>query len=255
MERNEKRVLVAAVVLLLIFFGGLGYAYRSYGVRIPSCVTDIRPFDEGTIIQRGEKDFEVQMVARMWAFEPKEVILPPGSKVTLYLSTADVVHGMQVLGTNVNLMAIPGTVNLAEVTFDQEGEFPVVCHEYCGRNHQNMAGKFIIREGATLEPPVSAEEHVAGMEALFEDYACLLCHTLDASDEEMAPTLKGLFGKSRTLTDGTTVMADEAYLRDAILDPEKHVVEGYDPMPEGDDIPEAEFEAMMDALRQLGEQE
>jgi cytochrome c oxidase subunit 2 len=253
LETHEKRVLYTAVALLLIFFVGLAFAYRTYGVRIPSCVTDVRPFDEGKVIQRGEREFEVQMVARMWAFEPEEVTLPPGANVTLYLSTADVVHGMQILGTNVNLMAVPGSVNLAQVTFDEEGEFLVVCHEYCGRNHQNMAGKFIIKEGATLEPPVPTEALLGGAEALFDEHLCLTCHTLDGSDEEVAPTLKGLFGRTRTLSDGTTLVADEAYLREAILNPEKHVVEGYEPMPELDVIPEEDLQTMLDAMRQLGE--
>jgi cytochrome c oxidase subunit 2 len=255
LETHEKRILIAAVVLLLIFFGGLAYAYRTYGVRIPSCVTDVRPFDEGQVIQRGEGEFEVQMVAKMWAFEPKEVTLPPGANVTLYLSTADVVHGMQILGTNVNLMAVPGSVNLAQVTFDEEGEFPVVCHEYCGRNHQNMAGKFIIKEGATLEPPEPASATVVtdAVEALFEEHLCSSCHTFDGSDEEIAPSLLGLWGSTRTLDDGTTIVADEAYVRDAIVDPEKHVVQGYDPMPELDEIPEADLQKMLDVMRALAE--
>jgi cytochrome c oxidase subunit 2 len=253
LEANEKRILIAAVALLLVFLAGLAFAYQAYGVRIPSCVTDVRPFDRGQVIQRGESEFEVQMLAKMWAFEPGEVILPPGAKVTLYLSTADVVHGMQILGTNVNLMAVPGSVNLAEVTFDEEGEFPVICHEYCGRNHQSMAGKFIIKEGATIEPPRHAEAPAGSAEALFEQYDCLVCHSLDGSNEEVAPTLQGLYGKPRVLTDGATVMADDAYMMDAIVNPEKHVVEGYDPMPELDEIPEADLQVMLDALRQLGE--
>jgi cytochrome c oxidase subunit 2 len=254
LDQHEKRILIAAVALLLVFFGGLALAYRSYGVRIPGCVTDVAPFDEGQVIQRGESDFEVQMVARMWAFEPEQVTLPPGSKVTLYLVSADVVHGMQILGTNVNLMAVPGSVNFAEVTFDEEGEFPVVCHEYCGRNHQNMAGKFVIREGATVEPPAPPAAAVAGdAEELFEEYLCLACHTLDGSENEVGPTLKGLFGRPRTLTDGTTVIADEDYLRDSLLYPEKHVVEGYDPMPELGEISEADLRVMIDAIRELGE--
>lgn len=258
METHEKRILIVAVVLLLIFFGGLAYAYRAYGVRIPSCVTDVRPFDDGVVIQRGDHRYEVQMVARMWAFEPKEVVLPPGSEVTLYLSTADVVHGMQILGTNVNLMAIPGTVNLATVTFDEEGEFPVICHEYCGDKHHNMAGKFIIREGATVTPAAVAEapteESEDEMEELFEEYLCLSCHSLDGSNEEIAPSLKGLYGAPRKLTDGTTVIADDAYLRDAIVYPEKQVVEGYDPMPDLGEIPDEDVQKMVDAIRQMGSQ-
>ncbi len=91
------------------------------------------------------------------------------------------------------------------------------------------------------------------MAELFDEHLCLSCHTLDGSDEEVAPSLKGLFGKSRTLTDGTTVVADEAYLRDSLLYPEKHVVEGYDPMPELDVIPEDDLQIMIDAMKKLGD--
>lgn len=255
METNEKRIFIAAITLLLVFFAGLALAYRAYGVRIPGCVTDVRPFDEGKVVQRGEHQFEVQMVSRMWNFEPQEVVLPPGSEVTLYLSSADVVHGMQILGTNVNLMAIPGTVNLATVTFDREGEFPVVCHEYCGAKHQSMAGKFVIREGATLaqaQPAPAAVTEKVG--ALFDEYLCLSCHTLDGSDEEVAPSLLGLYGKLQTFADGSSAVVDDAYLRDAIVHPEKQVVAGYDPMPEVGEIPEEDVRAMVDAIRQLGQQ-
>jgi cytochrome c oxidase subunit 2 len=255
LEPNEKKIFIAAVVLLLIFFAGLLFAYRSYGVRVPDCVTDVSPFREGKIIQRGEHQFEVQMVARMWAFEPKEVVLPPGSDVTLYLASADVVHGMQILGTDVNLMAVPGTVNLATVTFDREGEFPVVCHEYCGAGHQNMAGKFVIRESAAVAPagPGAPPGTATGVskEAMedFDEYLCLSCHSLDGSNEEV----KGLYGKPQTLTDGTTVIADDAYLRDAIVHPGKQVVQGYDPMPELGEIPDEEVQEMIDAIRKLGD--
>jgi len=255
-ESNEKRILIAAVVLLLVFFAGLGFAYRTYGVRIPSCVTDVSPFDEGKIIQRGDHQFEVQMLARMWSFEPQEVVLPPGSDVTLYLSSADVVHGMQILGTNVNLMAIPGTVNLATVHFDREGEFPVVCHEYCGDKHQSMAARFVIRAGATLPPAAGpgSGAPTEKMEELFDEYLCLSCHSLDGSNTEVAPSLKGLYGTTRTLTDGTTVVVDDAYLRDSILHPEKQVVRGYDAMPDLGEIPEEDLQAMIEAIHRLGGQ-
>jgi cytochrome c oxidase subunit 2 len=251
LEANEKRVLIVAVVLLLFFLAGLVFAYQAYGVRIPGCVTDVRPFKEGKVVQRGERDFEVQMLAKMWAFEPKEVTLPPGAKVALYLSTADVVHGMQILGTNVNLMAVPGSVNFAEVTFDKEGEYAVVCHEYCGRNHQSMAGKFVIRAGAAPTPAISPGTPTADDAKLFDRYLCTSCHSFDGSEEDGAPSLRGLFGKPRKLTDGTTVIADEAYLRESILHPDKQVVKGYDPMPESDAIPEADLRKMLDAIKRM----
>ena len=256
MEKNEQRVLTAAIALMVVFFVGLIHAYRAYGVRIPSCVTDVRPFDEGKVIQRGEKDFEVHLVARMWSFEPEEVELPPGAHVTIYITSADVVHGFQIVGTNVNLMAVPGTVNVAEIRFDKAGTHLALCHEFCGFGHERMAGRFVIREappGPVATPaPVAAAEAIPG-EKLFDKYECVACHTLDGT-EGLGPSLKGLFGTTRTLTDGTQVTADEGYLRESILDPNRKIAEGFDP----DSMPpigvlDQDLDAMIDAMRRLSE--
>jgi cytochrome c oxidase subunit II len=257
MERLEKKVLAVSVALMVLFFAGLAYGYRAYGVRIPSCVTDVRPFTEGKVIQRGEKDFEVQLVARMWRFDPRQIELPPGARVTLYLSTPDVVHGVQILGTNVNLMAVPGTVNLAELTFEREGEYLIVCHEYCGVGHQNMAGKIVIRAGAVVAPePGPGQEAVAKLpgEELFDKHDCLGCHTLDGS-EGAGPTFRALFGSTRKLHGGREVIADEAYLVESIVDPDAKVAEGYDEgtMPPYDELAAEDLAAMVEALRQLSQ--
>lgn len=49
----------------------------------------------------------------MWRFEPKEVTVPAGSTLDIYLSTTDVTHGLLLVGTDLNLMAVPGVVNYA----------------------------------------------------------------------------------------------------------------------------------------------
>jgi cytochrome c oxidase subunit 2 len=256
-DRIEKRILTAAVGLMLAFFAGLAFAYKAYRVSIPTCVTNVKPFARGRLIQRGANDFEVQMVARMWSFEPAEVVLPPGARVALYLTSTDVVHGLHIRGTNVNLMAVPGTVNYAEVTFSKAGDYPMICHEYCGRNHQSMSGVFRIVPNAPLPASAptagTAVTPPADTLALFTKHDCVACHTLDGSSEEVAPTLKGVYGRIRELADGTRITADEAYLRDSILHPEKQVVKGYDAMPEVSDIPQADVEAMIQALRALGQ--
>ena len=58
---------------------------------------------------------------------------------------------------------------------------------------------------------------------LYTEY-CAACHSLDGSnDQKMGPTFKGLYLKDRALTNGETVIADEEYLRRAILEPNKEV--------------------------------
>ena len=52
---------------------------------------------------------------------------------------------------------------------------------------------------------------------------CLACH----AQGRVAPPLEGLFGRAVLLDDGSTVIADEAYLRESLLDPNAKVVAGY----------------------------
>jgi cytochrome c oxidase subunit 2 len=77
--------------------------------------------------------------------------------------------------------------------------------------------------GACSQGPTTLEERGEG---LARRSGCLGCHTTDASDGT-APTWKGLFGSERKLDDGSTVTADDAYLRESILQPRAKTVEGY----------------------------
>lgn len=61
--------------------------------------------------------------------------------------------------------------------------------------------------------------------ALLDDLGCSDCH--QTGSPLRAPILPGLFGKAVTLQDGTTVVADEDYLRRSIIDPKAQVVQGY----------------------------
>jgi len=63
----------------------------------------------------------------------------------------------------------------------------------------------------------------------YEAHACMGCHSLDGV-AAVAPSFKGLFGKTETLADGSTVQVDEAYLRESILEPQVKVVKGFAPI-------------------------
>lgn len=139
MDTKEKLAIGGSVTLLTVFFGAVVLVITGYGVTVPDCVTDRKPFEESAIIKVGPNHYEVHSIARMWSFDPYEIEVPPGSEVDLYLTSVDVVHGFHVDNKNVNLMAIPGQVNYTKVRFDKEGEYHIVCHEYCGTGHQNMA--------------------------------------------------------------------------------------------------------------------
>jgi len=148
MSNIEKFAIGLASVLLLVFFGALTYVSADKGIQVPTCITDVEPFTRDTLFQVGENEYELHMVARMWAFQPSEITLPVGAKVNMYVTSQDIIHGFHVNEHNLNLMAVPNAINYFEVTFKEPGTFDFACHEYCGAAHHTMAGRFVIAEGA-----------------------------------------------------------------------------------------------------------
>ncbi len=61
---------------------------------------------------------------------------------------------------------------------------------------------------------------------LFSNYKCAECHSL-AGERIVGPPLNGLYGSKVTLTNGQTVVADDKYLKLAILEPDAQIVNGY----------------------------
>lgn len=80
------------------------------------------------------------------------------------------------------------------------------------------------------------------------------CPSVDGSPR-VGPTWKGLFGKERALADGSTVKADEAYLRESIVDPNAKIAKGFpsDVMPQdfGQKLSEADIEAIIAYIKTL----
>ncbi len=147
MDKSEKLALILSGALLVVFFGAIMYAAMAKDIDVPTCITGMDPFTTDTLFQTGPDSYELQMVARMWAFQPSTVRLPVGSTVDLYVTSQDIIHGFKIEQHNVNLMAVPGAINYIRVTFNKPGEFLYACHEFCGAAHHTMAGRFIIEEG------------------------------------------------------------------------------------------------------------
>jgi len=235
MDRAERTALVLAGILMTVFFAALVYSAAGLNISVPTCVSNVAPFKQGGVIDKGNNHFEVHMVAKMWAFDPPEVRLPPGADVDFYLSALDVTHGMYIEHTNVNLMAVPGSVNAASARFDKEGTYDIICHEYCGTGHQNMMGKIVIAKGAVVAPSAPSPLAAGALgsaqlgQRLFEANGCAACHTTDGSPG-VGPTVKGIFGREVELTTKRKVTADDAYLERSIRNPNVEVVEGFQPL-------------------------
>jgi len=104
---------------------------------------DTSDFRAPGVYQVGENHYAAYVVARQFEFAPgsaQPIQVPANSRVTFYLTSPDVIHGFEVVGTDVNAMVIPGQVTKMTVQFDGPTSYGVVCNEYCGAGHHTMAG-------------------------------------------------------------------------------------------------------------------
>ena len=58
---------------------------------------------------------------------------------------------------------------------------------------------------------------------------CNSCHTIDGAKGE-GPSFKGLYGRTEKFKDGSTIVVDENYIRESILNPQAKVVAGFEPV-------------------------
>jgi cytochrome c oxidase subunit 2 len=151
----ERIWMIAAAAAIVIFLGTIGIGTVAQGLRPPSHVETIDPksvwtdprFANRGVEQTPEGSVRVTGIAMMFAFQPGEIRVPAGKKVTFRLTSADVVHGFQIVGTNANAMVVPGYVTQFSTVFERPGEYLIVCNEYCGLGHHMMMGKLIVEEG------------------------------------------------------------------------------------------------------------
>ncbi len=251
--RLERRIVIISTLFVLTLFGIAAMAINLFHVGLPTCLTDIKPFLKGEVIAHSPDHFEVHYVSRMWAFDPEEIMVPAGSTVDFYVSAKDVTHGLILIGTDMNLMAIPGVVNYARVKFDQPRNYKLLCHEFCGTGHERMAATVRVVDRATFDarqtvpkPPPQTDANYK----LLEAKDCLTCHSIDGS-ESIGPTLKGILGRATKLKSGTTVTADEAYLRESIVKPDAKIVDGFDDVMPVPELTEAELNQILEYLKTL----
>jgi cytochrome c oxidase subunit 2 len=136
---------VGMLVALTVTAFGAGIHLPGVGGRVdPRAVATTPPFDAPGVVQVGPGRYEVRMTAQIWAFAPSEIRVPAGSRVRFRATSKDVVHGLHIPGADLNAMLLPGQVADVEARFDTPGDYPVICHEYCGIAHHTMAARIIV---------------------------------------------------------------------------------------------------------------
>jgi cytochrome c oxidase subunit 2 len=97
---------------------------------------------DGSVTLRG--------IGQQYSFTPSCMVLPTNTLITLRATSADVVHGFLIDGTNINLMLVPGYVSSLNARFDTPGERLMPCHEFCGMGHEGMWGRIKVIDKAAF---------------------------------------------------------------------------------------------------------
>lgn len=182
---------------------------------------------------------EIHVVAKQWmwktqhpsgAREINALHVPLGQPVHLLMSSQDVIHSFFVPAFRVKQDVVPGRDTDLWFQASKIGVFPLLCAEYCGTDHSVMRGKIIVMRPEDyakwlVEQPEGDDLAHQGAK-LFVSQGCSGCHA--PSSNVHAPRLAGIYGRNVQLSDGRTVKADDAYIRDSILQPKRDVVAGYD---------------------------
>ncbi|OFW47749.1 MAG: hypothetical protein A3J29_01495 [Acidobacteria bacterium RIFCSPLOWO2_12_FULL_67_14b] len=149
----ERIWMWAASALVVMFLAAILVPAAVQAIHPPSHVETLDPtklaehpeFATGGVNTRSDGSVVVSVAASMFAFTPNPIEVPANAPITFRITSADVIHGFQVVGTNANAMAIPGYVSQMTVTFATPGRYIIACHEYCGLFHHEMVGTLIVR--------------------------------------------------------------------------------------------------------------
>jgi cytochrome c oxidase subunit 2 len=174
----------------------------------------------------------------MWKFqhpsgqrEINELHVPVGRAVKITMASEDVVHSLWFPSFRVKTDVLPNRYRTMWFQATKTGRFHIFCAEYCGTLHSGMIGSVVVLEPTDYQRWLAGgtEGSLASQgEKLFQKYACNTCH-MDAPGAR-GPVLAGAYGKSRPLTNGSSVVVDDNYIRESILDPQAKIAAGFQPI-------------------------
>lgn len=214
--------IIPFVISMTIFLGGAIVYFNQY-----------RPPEDA---------MEIYVVGKQWMWkiqhttgqrEINELHVPVGRKIKLTMTTEDVLHDFFVPAFRTKIDVVPGRYTTLWFEPTKPGKYRIFCAEYCGLNHSGMGGWVYVMEQRDfdnwLSGNVSGQTPVEAGRDLFENkLGCASCH--QGGQNQRGAVLEGIFGKDVKLANGQTVVADDEYIRNSILNPGGQIVEGYQPI-------------------------
>ncbi len=185
---------------------------------------------------------EIYVVGKQWMWklqhqtgqrEINELHVPVGRNIKLTMTTEDVLHDFYIPAFRTKADVVPGRYTTVWFNATKPGKYHIYCAEYCGLNHSGMGGWVYVMEQRDfdnwLSGNVSGQTPVeAGQDLFMNKLGCASCHAGGAT--QRGAKLEGIYNHEVKLVGGQTVIADDQYIRNSILNPSGQIVEGYQPI-------------------------
>ncbi len=200
---------------------------------------------ETRVVDPNASAIKVHAFQWAWRFEypqgftSDELFLPVNKQVDLQMDSSDVIHSFWVPEFRIKQDVVPGRITEYRITPTLIGSYKVRCAELCGTSHSYMETPVHVVTQAEYDSWIAQQVQAASAalnaggpdagKALVGKFGCLGCHTVNGTPL-VGPSWLGLYGSTVHLSDGTTVTADDAYIKEAILRPSSQVVNGFPPM-------------------------
>lgn len=236
-------VVPTVLVMFMFYFGWVNFEF----IRNP-------PADAMTI----------RVTARQWSWlfyydngrQSDELHVPEGKPVKLIMTSVDVLHCLYIPAYRIKEDCVPGMKTHLWFTATGTGTYDIFCSEYCGVGHSHMRSKVVVTTPDEFEKWYSAKPETTGADLgwkILQAKGCLGCHSLDGT-AKIGPTFKGLRGRSETLIIAgkeKSIVVDDVFIREHILDPRSAAVKGYPPVMPQVTMTEEELKAVAAYLETL----
>jgi cytochrome c oxidase subunit 2 len=169
-KRAEQRWAFLGVLIVVLLAGIAAGAGIQHAAMPQARVETIDPrtaaitgeFIESNLGSTAEPDgsVTVRALGQRYSFTPSCIVVPAQTPVTIRATSADVIHGILIEGTNVNTMLIPGYISVITTQFENPGEHLMPCQEFCSVGHEGMWGKVKVIDKAAFTAAAAKAKRV-----------------------------------------------------------------------------------------------
>lgn len=187
---------------------------------------------------------EIFVIGKQWMWhiqhpegprEIDELHVPVGMPIEITMTSQDVIHDFYIPAFRVKKDVLPGRYTSLWFQATKVGTYHLFCGQYCGADHSEMIGWVYVMDpsdyAAWLTNQPKTESMAQAGESLFNKFKCASCHAVGpGTGNGQGPSLAGIYAKPEKLGDGSARVVDEAFIRQAIVDPNSLKLPNYPPI-------------------------